>query len=194
MTGYFPVVSDHTDIGELGKLLGMFGLLGQLLDRAVDGALRARLGSQSRAFHETYVSEVREVVNSLASTVPAASIAMSGKTERLAPGSRVTMPPLRRPPPRCTFVDVGFQPEHSFGAPSTMLYGVNAHDPPAAARMTQCQQAGQGANPKCYWASAGHPNPAGAKRYADAIERALEPYLPEWGGAAAAGPTGVVRP
>jgi GDSL-like Lipase/Acylhydrolase family len=178
VSGYYPIVSDLTDIAELGKLLDMFGLLGGLLDRAVDSALRQRLASQSRAFHETYVSEIRSVVERVSSHGP-----VLGGLARVGKSSRVVAPMPRLRGARCIFVDVAFQPEHSFGAPNTMLYGVNAHDPAAASRATECQHAGQGSNPKCYWASAGHPNPAGATRYTDAIERALESFLPDWSGA-----------
>lgn len=175
VSGYYPIVSDLTDLAELGKLLAMFGLLGGLLDLAVDSALRKRLASQSRVFHETYLSEVRSVVGSVSSP-----LSVLEGLARVGSSSRVVAPVPRLRVARCAFVDVAFQPEHSFGAPHTMLYGVNAHDPAAATRATQCHQAGQSANPKCYWASAGHPNPAGAARYADAIERALEPFLPDW--------------
>ncbi len=177
VTGYYPIVSELTDIAELGQLLGMFGQLGGMLDQLVDSGLRRRLGAQSVAFHEAYVSEVRAVVEDATEGATASATAAS-----LINRGGIPVPHSLPHVSRCAFADVAFQPEHSFGAPHTMLYGVNAHDPAAALRATQCQQSGQGANPKCYWASAGHPNPAGAARYADAIERALEPWLAGWGG------------
>ena len=55
-------------------------------------------------------------------------------------------------------------------------------NPAAAERARGCRDAGRGGDLLCYWASGGHPNKEGARRYAQAIELELADFLPEWGG------------
>jgi lysophospholipase L1-like esterase len=94
---------------------------------------------------------------------------------------------------RLYFADPDFRPEHAMLAPQALLFGIHPdltpQDPPQIAqaraqvcaenadRMTPWEQAG------CPKASIGHPNPAGAARYADAVLAQVRTALPKlWAG------------
>ena len=79
---------------------------------------------------------------------------------------------------RVTFVSPGFTPDNSLFAPASCLWELNmdlsAQDPMRAPREQQCQQYDPFPQSViCARASVGHPNLAGAQKYADAILRVL---------------------
>lgn len=80
---------------------------------------------------------------------------------------------------RVTFVSPGFTPDNSLFAPASCLWELNldlsAQDPMRATREQQCQQFDPTFPQSviCARASVGHPNLAGAQKYADAILRVL---------------------
>ncbi|HOB73229.1 MAG TPA: SGNH/GDSL hydrolase family protein [Phycisphaerae bacterium] len=95
-------------------------------------------------------------------------------------------------PARIAFVDPGFGPQNALFASETLLWGLTAdriqqaaanegltlfpEDPLADLRATGCFN-NRLVNPLgCLYASVGHPNPAGAKRYAEAIIPVLEQF------------------
>jgi hypothetical protein len=88
---------------------------------------------------------------------------------------------------RLAFADPGFQPENAMFAPEPLLYGINAdltaQDPLAAGRAAACAEFGDRLETLeklgCPRASAGHPNPAGAARYADAVLMQVRHLLPK---------------
>ncbi|MGM0590528.1 MAG: PLAT/LH2 domain-containing protein [Halobacteriota archaeon] len=72
--------------------------------------------------------------------------------------------------PGVAFAHPSFGIENSLEAPDPWLWGVDADDPVRATRMEGCKAIGaDGATDSCPIASTGHPNPAGARQYADAI-------------------------
>jgi hypothetical protein len=94
---------------------------------------------------------------------------------------------------RAVFVSPEFQPEHAYAAPQTLMFRFTERDPAAAGREAECHtiyapktaagSTGQGVDalePEgfCRKAATFHPNPAGAKRYADRIIAALPSVMP----------------
>ncbi|HEX2779929.1 MAG TPA: hypothetical protein VHM30_10540 [Gemmatimonadaceae bacterium] len=94
---------------------------------------------------------------------------------------------------RAIFVSPDFQPEHAYAAPQTLMFRYQERDPAATGREAECHRiygaktaagtTGAGANfdsPEgiCRKAATFHPNPAGARRYADRIIAALPAFMP----------------
>jgi hypothetical protein len=94
---------------------------------------------------------------------------------------------------RAVFVSPDFQPAHAYGAPQTLMFRFEERDPVAAGRENECHtiyapktgagSSGAGAVPWspegfCRKAATFHPNPAGARRYADRIIAALPGIMP----------------
>lgn len=89
---------------------------------------------------------------------------------------------------RVFYADPKFKPEHAIGAPESLLFGINAdlspQDPAVIAegRARACEEHAAKLNPvqqlACPRATVGHPNPAGAQRYADAIMQQVRYALP----------------
>ena len=80
---------------------------------------------------------------------------------------------------RVHFAPISVLPENAYGAPQSMVWGVTEHDNVAVSRWWEClRRDGIMQRMRCINASAFHPNEAGAKVYADAIIRALEPLTP----------------
>ncbi|HUE86263.1 MAG TPA: hypothetical protein VMO26_09310 [Vicinamibacterales bacterium] len=83
--------------------------------------------------------------------------------------------------PRVVFVDPGYTEENAVFASDPWLWGLNSdftpQDEVVAERRGACNAAIPGhdglAREQCYRASAGHPNVAGARKYADAIFHAM---------------------
>ncbi len=72
--------------------------------------------------------------------------------------------------PGIVFAHPGFEYENSIEAPSSWLWGVDADDSVRETRMDGCEAIGEvGVTATCPIASTGHPNPAGARRYADVV-------------------------
>lgn len=77
---------------------------------------------------------------------------------------------------RVTFAPIPVVAENAYGAPQSLLWGLTEHDNVALSRWWECLHREKIMDRmRCINASAFHPNPAGAKVYADAIIRALEP-------------------
>ena len=80
---------------------------------------------------------------------------------------------------RVVFAPVPFLPENTYGTPESLLWGITEHDNVASFRWWKClDRPNVPERMRCINASAFHPNPDGANRYAEAILRALE-SLPE---------------
>jgi len=162
VTGYYPIVSEESDVSVLGPALLNVGVLGvpsqfTAFARKYGGEpqLRRRLAAQSLAFHHTASDSYR------------AAVAKVNKAfDR-----------------DYRFVDPNFAPRNAIGAPESWLWPVNADDPAKTARIAECTDrygvvsllpdAG-----KCRAASMGHPNVAGAAAYAAGIVRELETLVP----------------
>ena len=80
---------------------------------------------------------------------------------------------------RVVYAPVPFLPENAYGAPESLLWGITEHDNVASSRWWRClDRPNVPERMRCINASAFHPNPDGAIRYAESILRALE-SLPE---------------
>jgi hypothetical protein len=162
VTGYYPIVSEESDVSVLGPALLNVGVLGvpsqfTAFARKYGGEpqLRRRLAAQSLEFHrtatESYIAAVARVNKAF------------NRDYR--------------------FVDPNFAPRNAIGAPDSWLWPVNADDPAKASRIAECTDrygvvsllpdAG-----KCRAASMGHPNVPGAAAYAAGIARELETLVP----------------
>jgi hypothetical protein len=156
VTGYYPIVTEESDIGFLLPLLGVLGLLAGVAVPLVVGAgpigfgpietaafyawVRGRLITRSRIFATV-------ANNSLATAVAAAG-------------------------PRVALAVPAFGPANGVFAPETFLFGAGLSvagpvpsDAVASARIAGCLPV----DPTTTVASIGHPNPRGAQAYADAI-------------------------
>ncbi len=79
---------------------------------------------------------------------------------------------------RVAFAPLPVLAENAYGAPQSLLWGVTEHDNVAVSRWWECLRREKIMDRmRCINASAFHPNPAGAKIYADAIIRSLEPLM-----------------
>jgi hypothetical protein len=162
VTGYYPIVSEESDVSVLGPALLNVGVLGvpsqfTAFARKYGGEpqLRRRLAAQSLAFHRT---------------------ASGSYVDAVAKVNKAFNRDYR-------FVDPNFAPRNAIGAPDSWLWPVNADDPARTARIAECTDryglvsllpdAG-----KCRAASMGHPNVAGAAAYAAGIVRELETLVP----------------
>jgi|GEM_PF-1546038 len=87
-----------------------------------------------------------------------------------------------RTPNRCVYADPGFEAVHGYGASQRCLFNIGESDPMANVRKANCWSAGQGSDPLCLGASMGHPNAAGAVKYANAMTSKLGVFLNEWQG------------
>ncbi|MDQ3209233.1 MAG: SGNH/GDSL hydrolase family protein [Gemmatimonadota bacterium] len=87
-----------------------------------------------------------------------------------------------RTPNRCVYADPGFSMYNGYGASQRCLFNIGESDPMATVRKANCWSAGQGSDPLCLGASMGHPNAAGAVKYANAMTSKLGGFLNEWQG------------
>ncbi len=111
-------------------------------------------------------------------------------TARVAMQIAATRVATESAPAGVTFVDPGFGPENATFAPQTLLWGLTREnpvfstldlginlfpeDPLQSMRIRACFQPQQASGlVQCLYASVGHPNRAGAARYAEAIVAAL---------------------
>jgi len=164
VTGYFPILSRSSNLGLVEPLLaamraagsatGGLGLLG--LDRIL---------TNCAWFHERSDAALRSAVEE----VNAAAISLGAV-------------------PRVAFATAPFTAQNAALAPQAWLYGLDVglglgtdvlrpEDHPAVAgpRWSACQVAGEERTDQltCRLASVGHPNPEGARQYAEAILAAL---------------------
>ena len=76
--------------------------------------------------------------------------------------------------PRAAFAGVTFGANHCYAAPDTWLWRLGEEDAVMKERLPQCLQFAP-LDPTCPCQAAFHPNARGARAYAAAISRALEP-------------------
>jgi hypothetical protein len=161
VTGYYPIVSRRSDFDLVFDLTLGLGMLAPVLTSAVPGVpvfgwgplgvalfkdwLVGRLAARSTLFADT------------ANTALAETLAGTGD-------------------PRLALAVPRFGPENAIFAPETYLFGVGVGvgglfpvDPVAAARLPGCAPG----SITCPIASIGHPNPAGAQAYFEAISAVL---------------------
>jgi len=196
VTGYYPIVSNSTDLLLLDEYLGIIGLvpgaaglattgtvggalagLGTFMSVAVPAspALRAVLADRSSAFAQTAFNSMTDVINQSNQGLPM---------------------------PRVALAWPAFNDNNSYGGPYTYLFkagenlsdeirGGNWQAPPgnwqtpqgiAYYRGEECSNVSTrsgytGSLPKCYDASIGHPNPLGAQAFANAIISQLQTTL-----------------
>ncbi|MDQ4079194.1 MAG: SGNH/GDSL hydrolase family protein [Gemmatimonadota bacterium] len=176
LTNYFLIVSRKSELVILWELLRAW----ELIEPPKTEWVRDKMAAHALAFHEESTAGFREAVrevtqkllatNNTKTTLPRRNVAMN--VERLA-----------LPPSRVALADVGFGPEHAYGAPQTRLFYVNEPDPAASVRKPMCVAQLPDGSPEfanCLIAASGHPNVAGARAYADAIIGVAQRWLPEW--------------
>ena len=178
VTGYYPIVSESSDLAAVGMLLAVvlgaaapFAASLPLPIAAVPLTVEARriLTALSTAWYEQSNSDL--------------AAAVTGYNDRwrtLNPAAR-TMP--------ATFVKIPWGQNHTYAGPESRLWLVGLpEDEVYSGRASACSDAGllkrtdSGVNVKCLEAKSGHPNPAGATAYAAACKQQLGPYLAEWQG------------
>ena len=175
LTNYFQIVSERSDMVLLWELLRAWAVVGDGINY-LTAPLRQTMSDKSLAFHEEYTSGLREIVAEVNRPAAQASKPRAGVRSVDARAIALTRP-------RVVIADVGFGPRNAYGAPETRLFYVNEPDPAASVRKPKCQEQTKEMSaefPNCLVAAAGHPNPAGARMYADAIIAALKRMVPEW--------------
>jgi len=141
VTGYYPLVSHHTDPGLLYLTLvalGLIALVPSVATVAVLESIRQRAIARSDTF-------LRVSNTALANAVAAQA------------------------DPRIVFVPTGFRSENAVYGPKSLIWELTLpwatpRDPVATARAAICQ-----GRMRCNIASLGHPNADGARVIADAI-------------------------
>lgn len=147
VTGYYQIVSEETDTGLLGALLLALGATIGPVVPILTLAERANISNRCALFHHRSTDALRRAVAEAVGEEPAWA----------------------------HFIDPGFQPAHAALTPGTRLWGIDIdlspQDPADVAhgRAVSCLKAGGRAPWYCEVASAGHPNPAGATAYAEAL-------------------------
>lgn len=156
-TGYYPIISDSSDVGALRAFavaagLGVASIPGAVIGGVLAGAMVSQMVTNCRAFHELSTVAIRSAVDDVNDRLPLSRVA---------------------------FADPGFTGRNSVFAPDSWLYGVNGDLSPqdlftAGDRAKACSLNRDRADEfQCVRASAGHPNAAGARAYAKAILAAL---------------------
>lgn len=151
VTGYYQIISGQSDTRLLDALLIAIGLdLGGIPGAVVGAAIAeetvATIVANAAAFATEANAQLKQAVADANALLGAAG-------------------------PRVFFADPGFGPENAALAPNALVFGINPdlspQDPVAASRAPACSAAGsRTVFEECTHASAGHPNPAGAQRYA----------------------------
>jgi lysophospholipase L1-like esterase len=176
LTGYFPIVSNQSDLTAVAVLLTNVGALsaavapafgvpvdpvtGVIAGAVTTHVLRDKAVSHSAVFHATSNSAL--MTSAISSN------------QRLG-GNRIR------------FVPIAFTAQNAYAAPDTWLWLVptpgvplpNAVDEVFEARLRACQSV-PNMPPGCIPASMGHPNVKGAQAYANAIMGALAEFVPAW--------------
>jgi hypothetical protein len=176
ITNYFQIVSEKSDMVYVWELLRAWDLVGGPIN-AMSAPLRTKMSDQALAFHEESTAGFREAVREVSHSLLANAKAPPPR------GIATNVERLALPPGRVALAEVGFGPEHAYGAPQTRLFYVNEPDPAASVRKPICVEelsSSPAELANCLIAATGHPNLAGARAYADAIIGVAQRWLPEW--------------
>jgi hypothetical protein len=167
MVGYYPIISEQSDIDPFLDFLRLFfpqdwwRLTSKLKQRDVNGRTqeRSKSAQNSKVFYDRSNQLLGDAVNHVNRDL--------GNT-------------------RLYFVKVPFAAENAFGAPKSYLWPIPTivvGDEVYLDRQARCLEA-LAFDPinlvVCDLDSAAHPNPAGARIYADEIVKVLTPYAKEW--------------
>ena len=162
VTGYYPFLSTESIESGAAELTFVFGIAGEDLDEVSDPP--AAMAANSAVFH-TVSSE----------SLAAAVAAVNGRTEG---------------EPMIAYADPGYGPENAVFASDPWLWEMTTNpelldifdfdlrlfpeDPLLDIRMAACGEPDVAPDLiSCIYASVAHPNPAGARAYAEAIIEAL---------------------
>jgi lysophospholipase L1-like esterase len=157
VTGYFPIVSEETDLQALALFLA---IVLSPVGAALTPEIRSKLAALSAAWYQASNDDLGQAVASFNGKL--------ASTSATAPAS---------------FAKIPWGVLHSYAAPSSRLWLAGLpNDPVYWQRERACNAAGRLLDPKCRDAKIGHPNPAGAVAYADACKAQLQKYLNEWSG------------
>lgn len=183
VTGYYPIVSDFSDLTALTALAKHVGALAGALSPAaaalagipvdpvtatIIGAVAGAVASEQYKRHCVANSDAFFTISTVELQTAAAG------ANNTFPGNRIE------------FVPPPFGPTNAYAAgPNTFLWLVPTapivQDDVYAERFEACRVVPAGVdNVLCVEASMGHPNARGAQAYADAITGRLGRFLPEW--------------
>lgn len=153
-TGYYPIFSDSSATGGLEAMLVALGITVAGLPGGLLGSTGVpQIRTNCRAFHELSTLAIAAAVDDANDLLPT---------------------------PRILFADAAFRDENAALAPEAWVFAVNGDLSPqdnlvAPGRAMACTlNSARTSVFQCERASVGHPNPAGARAYADAIMAALE--------------------
>jgi hypothetical protein len=185
LTGYFPIVSNTSDVPELGALLASLGVVA---------------GSGSSALGIPVLDPVTGAIGGLGLTEAARRLAAMNahafyvaSTNSLAMAARSANNQING---RVSFACPPFTPDNAYGSPDTWLWSIpnggSTNDEVYQIRVDLCANDNllitAGSTPewlplerlKCKSASMGHPNLLGSKAYAQAIMQEIKGYIPYW--------------
>jgi lysophospholipase L1-like esterase len=175
VTGYYPIVSEDSNLAAVGMLLALVGAVFSpfalslplpIVAAPLTVEARRVLTGLSTAWYDASNSDLGAAVSSY-----------NDRWKALHPSYK-TLP--------ATFVKIPWGPSHSYAAPDTRLWLVGLpEDEVYSARASGCVDTGRtktGKSGLCLEAKSGHPNPAGATAYAAACQAQLGKYLAEWSG------------
>ncbi len=160
VSGYFPLVSELSDLAEVFRLGCLFRGLKPILEilGSLSDPLLVQLAAQSREW------------------MTSSNAVLSGTVDN----ANQLLGALR-----AQFVPVQFGPENCYAAPHRWLWMAGEDDPARPHRVAACLKAtaaGQfTGEPECVVASAFHPNREGEMAYSQAITQTLEPLLSHLG-------------
>lgn len=176
VTGYYQIVSPMSDLtavtlyaSNIGALAGGIAAAFGLPVDPVTGLVVGSIGSQvirDKAVGHSALFQAMSTSQSMTATLTANSRLHTNQI-------KFVVPPFAQP--------------NSYASPNTWLWLIpapptppNLFDQVYLQRSGICAQMGKAMPASCIPASGGHPNPAGAMAYANAITAALIDALPQW--------------
>ena len=178
VTGYYPIVSESSDLAAVAMLLAVVGAVVSPVALSLPLPLAAAPLTEEARRALTRLSNMW--YQSSNSDLAAAVAGYNDRWKTRNPAATI-MP--------AAFVKIPWSANHTYAAPDTRLWLVGLpEDEVYSARASGCSDTGQtrktdgGANVKCLEAKSGHPNPSGAAAYAAACKTELSRYLAEWQG------------